>query len=147
MFDSGGPRSAQWPRVCACRTTPSESRVYRPSTGTGPLLSGGQHDPPNPRQPFGAHLQRNTSISGDASEPLQICAYANSRLLAEHRRDPVWQNGAYVPETYSSAILERTPRPHSPRSGGNQCCAGRPSLEKVRPARQLISICFLETIY
>ena len=59
---------------------------------------------------FFAHLQRDASLSGNASEPLPIRAYPHPRVLAQHGRDAVWEDGAHFFKAYPSPVLGGTSR-------------------------------------
>src|SRR6516164_8108375 len=44
------------------------------------------------------HLTRDAGLFGHSSQPVQIRPHADSRFLAEHSRNVVWQDGVHVPE-------------------------------------------------
>src|SRR5580693_230260 len=53
-------------------------------------------------QSFCSHFQRDAGISSEAPEPLSVHPYAETWLMAEHRRDPVRKNGAEFSAPYPS---------------------------------------------
>src|ERR1022692_3635489 len=55
-----------------------------------------------------------------------------SWVLAQHRREPVWQDGADFPEEHSSPVLGRVARPHPARHRGDQCRPSRSPVEEIR---------------
>src|ERR1017187_706368 len=148
MLDSGCLGSPWWPRHWPGRATSPESRVHRAAQRSGCLLSGSLHHSDRPRQSFGAHLQGDTRVFGDAAKPVQICADAHARFLAQYRRDAFRENGPHVPTSHPGAILGGTSSPNSERHRGNQCRSGSSSMEEIRDTGcRIIRTCFIETIY
>ena len=101
--ESGSSRRACY---CARRGTAQERGVHRVTEGSGCLLPGGVHDSGDSGQPFVPPVQRDTRLSGNPPQPVQVRAHAHARFLAEHRGDLVWQDDPDVPEADSRAIEE-----------------------------------------
>ena len=94
---------------------------------------GRMHDPIDLGQSFLSHFQGNAGVSGDASEPLQIRAYADPQVLAEHYRDPVWEDGADVFEAYPGGVLGGASRTNPEGDRGDQRrTAGSPLVHRWR---------------
>ena len=117
--------------VGACGAASPQPGVYCIVKRFGPLLSGGMHDPAGVGQSLCAYLQGNPSFPGQQTQSVQIRAYAYPRILAEHRGDPLRQDGSQVPAPCPGAILGGAAGPNSEGHRGNQCRSGRASMEEV----------------
>ena len=96
------------------------------------------HHSTGSRQPLGTHIERNADLSGYAPESLSVCAHTETWIVAQHRRNAVWQNGQNLPASHPGSVLGGITPEDSPGHCGNQCRAGCASMEKIRrpaPAR------------
>ena len=83
-------------------------------------------------QSFRTPVQRDAGFSLQTPQPFSVRPYAQAWLLAEHRRDIVWQDGANLPAAYPSAISGRTQNPDTEGRRGNQWRAGSPQVEEFQ---------------
>ena len=44
-------------------------------------------------------------MAGYALQPLSVRADAQARIVAQHRGNPLWQDGPYLSSSYPSAVL------------------------------------------
>ena len=100
------------PGIAAGNSWPC-SRIWTPITRRRP-------PPRDSRQSFGAHFQRNLRLSGGAAQPLSVCAYTQTWLLAELGRDAVWQNGAHFPAPHPGGFQSGAQRTHPAGDRGAQ---------------------------
>ena len=104
--------------------------------------------PPDHGQSLRAHLERNSGISGLTAQSLPIRAHSQARVLAQYRRNLVWQDGQDLSPTYPGAILGGTPNPYPAGHCGNQCRSRGSSVEEVRGSdHRIVWVCFGETKY
>ena len=135
LLDPGGSRLARRPGDSAGRAAAPQPRIHLIAEGSGPILPGPMHDPADLGQSLRSHIQGDEGLFADASEPLQIRAYADPRVLAEHCRDAVWEDGAYIPQAYPSGVLGGASGTNPAGDSGDQRCSGGSPLEEVRGAR------------
>ena len=107
-------------------------RIHCLTPGSGRLLSTGVHHPSDPGQPLRAYFEGDPRVLGDPPEPISIRVDAHPRVLAQHRRDPVWEDGADLLETHPREILGRVTRPDCTRSRRDQRRTSGSPLEEVR---------------
>jgi hypothetical protein len=95
-LDSGRVGPARWPCDGAGGTAPSQCRVHRLVARPRCLLSTGDDNSTDLGQSLSAHLEGDDGLPGHAPEPVCVCAYAQTRFLAELGRNAVRQNGSDV---------------------------------------------------
>ena len=94
-----------------------------------------QMDRAGPRHGGGSGARR--LLSSSPPEPFQIRAYADSRVLAEHCRDAVWEDGAHIFEANRGGVLGGASRMNPVGDRGDQRRSRRSPLEEVRgPSRR-----------
>ena len=93
------------------------------------------HDPADLGQSLRSYIQGDEGLFGDASEPLQIRAYADPRVLAEHCRDAVWEDGAHFLKANPGGALGGASGTNPAGDRGDQRRPGGSPLEEVRGAR------------
>src|SRR5580658_780890 len=95
-------------------------------------LSAGVFYPSDPGQSFLAHFPRDPSLAGDPPQPLPLRPDTHARVVAQHRRESVWQDGADLPQAHSGSVLGRVTKPHPARHCRDQCGPGGSPLEEIR---------------
>ena len=119
----------------AGRAAAPQPRIHLIAEGSGPILPGPMHDPADLGQSLRSHIQGDEGLFGDASEPLQIRTYPHPRIVAQHCRDAVWEDGAYIPQAYPGGVLGGASGTNPAGDSGDQRCSGGSPLEEVRGAR------------
>jgi len=111
-------------------------RVHTPAGRSRRPLSPGMRHQNHTGQSFRTPFQKKThAFLSVHPNPVSVRAHAAAWLLAEHRRDSIWQNDPYLPAAYPSAISRRTQSPHPQGHRGNQRRACSPSVEKLQGSR------------
>ena len=93
-----------------------------------------------------AHISKKLRHFGLTAQSLPIRAHSQARVLAQYRRNLVWQDGQDLSPTYPGAILGGTPNPYPAGHCGNQCRSRGSSVEEVRGSdHRIVWVCFGET--
>ena len=83
-----------------------------------------------------SHISKETkAYLATRPEPLQIRAYADPRVLAEHCGDAVWEDGAHIFETHPGGVLGGASRTNPAGDRRDQRRSGGAPLGQVRGAR------------
>ena len=90
------------------------------------------HDSCRVGQPLGAHIQGDADLSGNTPQPVQVRAYPETRILAKHRGDSVWQNVADISAAHPGPVVGGTARADTQGGRRDQRGTRGSSMESIR---------------
>src|SRR6267378_4377369 len=125
---AGRDRSHHRQSPCLGQGPPPQPRVHRLSQAGRRRLSDAHRDPPDPRQSFRPHLQRDECMARRPTGSLRVHLHAQARLLAEPGRRLLLQVRALRPAPHPRRIQTRTQGPHHGCHGSLQREPGRSHL-------------------